>query len=127
MPMSPPKSRFPALRSFLSGILFELEEPDAWRAAALSKELPCIMGQVSVQTWPGLCELLGGLPSGVTLEELQEALWQQAFVDNPTRAPEHSTYRRFALLAAQMVAIGVELPSEKAKRRVAFTVLLCRI
>lgn len=86
---------------------------DAWRQQALSTELPRIVGAVSVQTWPGLCEHLGALPSCVTKGELREALWHQAFVENPTRAPEHCNYRRFALLAAQMVAIGVELESKK--------------
>ena len=34
-------------------------------------------------------------------------------MENPTRAPGHRNFRRFALLSAQMVAIGVELESEK--------------
>jgi hypothetical protein len=36
-------------------------------------------------------------------------------VENPTRAPGHRNFRRFALLSAQMVAIGVELESEKVE------------
>lgn len=36
----------------------------------------------------------------------------QAFVENPTRAPDHRNFRRFALLSAEMVAVGVELESE---------------
>ena len=35
-------------------------------------------------------------------------------MENPTRAPDHRNYRRFALLAAQMVAIGVELETQQA-------------
>merc|ERR1719424_614294 len=97
----------------LRGALEQLSDADqeSFANEALTRELtkPEVHQSVAVSAWPSLCELLGRLPDCVTPAELQEALWQQSFVENPTHAPDHRNYRRFALLAAQMVAIGVEL------------------
>lgn len=105
------------LLTFLSGILNELDDDllEDWKQHALQVELPLVQGSISVSAWPGLCQHLGELPPCVTAQELRETLWQQAFVENPTRAPGHRNFRRFALLSAQMVAIGVELESEKVE------------
>ncbi|CAE7334928.1 KSR1 [Symbiodinium natans] len=105
------------LLRFLSGVLGQFDEAVAqeWKEHALNQELPLVQRSISVAAWPGLCQLLGQLPSCVTASELREALWKQAFVENPTRAPDHRNYKRFALLAAQMIAIGVELESERAE------------
>ncbi|CAK9017475.1 Calcium-binding mitochondrial carrier protein SCaMC-2-A (Small calcium-binding mitochondrial carrier protein 2-A) (Solute carrier family 25 member 25-A), partial [Durusdinium trenchii] len=105
------------LLTFLSGILNELDDDilEEWKDQALKVELPKVQHSVSVAAWPGLCQHLGELPACVTAQELREALWQQAFVENPTRAPDHRNYRRFALLAAQMVAIGVELETQQVE------------
>eukprot|EP00439_Symbiodinium_sp_Y106_P041701 s3176_g5.t1 len=102
---------------FLSGALAQLDESVAqeWKDHALNQELPLVQRSISVAAWPGLCQLLGQLPACVTAQELREALWKQAFVENPTRAPDHRNYKRFALLAAQMIAIGVELESDRAE------------
>mmetsp|Transcript_18691 Transcript_18691/g.60917 ORF Transcript_18691/g.60917 Transcript_18691/m.60917 type:complete len:743 (-) Transcript_18691:14-2242(-) len=114
----------------LRGALLELEEieVDEWTNQALTWELtlPEVHQAISVSAWPSLCELLGRLPDCVTPAELQEALWQQSFVENPTHAPDHRNYRRFALLAAQMVAIGVELESNKVEMLVQQTLELDR-
>eukprot|EP00434_Breviolum_minutum_P026774 symbB.v1.2.023665.t1/scaffold2180.1/size86746/1 len=76
-----------------------------WRDGRAPQE--CLLTFVS-----GICQHLGQLPPCVTPAELREVLWQQAFVENPTRAPDHRNFRRFALLSAEMVAVGVELESE---------------
>lgn len=114
----------------LRGALAELSDEDAdqWTTEALTSELiqAEVHQAISVSAWPSLCELLGRLPDCVTPAELQEALWQQSFVENPTHAPDHRNYRRFALLAAQMVAIGVELESDKVSLLVQHTLDLDR-
>lgn len=101
---------------------------ERWTTQALTWELtlPEVHQAISVSAWPPLCELLGRLPDCVTPAELQEALWQQSFVENPTHAPDHRNFRRFATLAAQMVAIGVELDTDKVERLVQQTLELDR-
>ncbi|CAJ1376207.1 unnamed protein product [Effrenium voratum] len=112
-------SRVPqeCMLSFLGGFLGEFCEDvlEEWKQQALTEELPKVQQSISVAAWPGICRHLGRLPHCVTPCEIRETLWQQAFVENPTRAPGHRNFRRFALLAAQMVAIGVELESEKVE------------
>lgn len=125
-------SRVPqeCLLQMLRGALAELDEHEVerWTGQALTWELtlPEVHQAISVSAWPSLCELLGRLPDCVTPAELQEALWQQSFVENPTHAPDHRNYRRFAVLAAQMVAIGVELESDKVELLVQQTLDLDR-
>lgn len=125
-------SKFPqeCFLQFLQGALRELDEEVAekWTEQALVQELsvPEVHQAISVSAWPSLCELLGRLPNCVTASELQDALWRQSFVENPTHAPEHRNHRRFAQLAAQMVAIGVELDSDKVEQLVRQTLDLDR-
>eukprot|EP00928_Gymnodinium_smaydae_P049651 TRINITY_DN3333_c0_g2_i1.p1 TRINITY_DN3333_c0_g2~~TRINITY_DN3333_c0_g2_i1.p1 ORF type:complete len:935 (+),score=174.23 TRINITY_DN3333_c0_g2_i1:137-2941(+) len=104
------------------------DEVETWADQALTWELtlPEIHQAISVAAWPALCELFGRLPDCVTAAEIQEALWQQSFVENPTHAPSHRNYKRFAALASQMVAIGVELESDKVELLVQQTLELDR-
>lgn len=121
-------SRVPqdCLLKMLNGLLDKVD--DEWTEQALTWELtlPEVHQAISVSAWPALCEMLGRLPDEVTATELQEALWHQSFVENPTNAPDHRNYKRFALLAAQMVAIGVELQSEKVELLVQHTLEMDR-
>lgn len=117
-------SRVPqeCLLSMLRGALQDLDDDraESWITQALTSELtsPDVHQNISVSVWPSLCELLGRLPDFVTPSVLRDALWQQSFVENPTHAPDHRNYRRFAGLAAHMVSIGVELESDKVEHLV---------
>lgn len=102
----------------LRGALSELPEPEQtrWSEDALQRlAAPELREAISVSAWPALCELLGCLPEGITQQQVQEMMWQQSFGENMFRIPLHQRFQRYARLAAQLAAIGMELDSERVE------------
>eukprot|EP00438_Fugacium_kawagutii_P005766 Skav226982 [mRNA] locus=scaffold1937:47872:56495:+ [translate_table: standard] len=99
------------LLTFLESILNELED-DLLEARSFwcAGRCRCPPGPGSASTWESCRPASPPTSSGRRCGNRRSA-----FVENPTRAPSHRNFRRFALLSAQMVAIGVELETEKVE------------